>query len=83
MAVLQNDLYRLKVLISLLELLHHHVINQQNTAFMIGKRFAPYLLRPASCGIRQIQVNYLAIAAATAMVLDYRSLFSHLFQGLW
>lgn len=83
--VLQNDMYRLKVLIPLLELLHHHVINQddiQNTAFMVGKRFAPYLLRPASCDNKQTQEDKLAIAAATAMILDYRSLFSNLFQDI-
>lgn len=83
--VLQNDMYRLKILIPLLELLHHHVINQddiQNTAFMVGKRFAPYLLRPARCDNKQTQEVNLAIAAATAMILDYRSLFSNLFQDI-
>lgn len=78
--MLQNDLYRLQILIPLLELLHHHAINQddiQYTAVMVAERFAPYLLRPSGCAVKQARQDRLVVAAATSMVLDYRSLFLH------
>lgn len=76
---LQNDTYRLKVLIPLLELLHHHTINQDNiqqTAALLGEMFAPFLLRPHKRTAKHCQQSSFAVAAATTMILDYRSLFS-------
>ena len=77
---MQNDLYRLKILVPLLELLHHHTINQdhiQHTAAMLGEVFGPCLLRCHGSTSKQTQQDERAIAAATAMVLEYRSLFLH------
>lgn len=44
---------------------------------MLGEIFGPCLLRPHGCTGKQTQQDGLAIAAATAMVLEYRSLFLH------
>lgn len=75
---LQNDTYRLRVLLPLLELLHHYCINQrsiQHAAAYIGERFASCLLRPSDhCGTEG-ESEALAVSACMAMVLDYRSLF--------
>lgn len=75
---LQNDVHRLRILLPLLELLHHHCINQhsiQHAAACIGEKFASCLLRPPlHCGTAG-ESEAPAVSACIAMVLDYRSLF--------
>ena len=76
---MQNDTYRLKVLVPLLELLHHHTVNQDNiqeTAALLAEMFAPFLLRPYKRIATHSQQSNFAVAAVTTMILDYRSLFS-------
>lgn len=75
---LQNDTYRLRVLLPLLELLHHYCINQhsiQHAAAYIGEKFASCLLRPSFQSDTAGESDALAVSACIAMILDYRSLF--------
>lgn len=75
---LQNDAYRLRVLLPLLELLHHYCINQhsiQHAAAYIGEKVASCLLRPPFHSGTAGESEALAVSACKAMVLDYRSLF--------
>lgn len=75
---LQNDTYRLRVLLPLLELLHHYCINQhsiQHAAAYIGEKFASCLLRSSFQSDTAGESEALAVSACIAMVLDYRSLF--------
>ncbi|KAL3137310.1 hypothetical protein ABBQ32_006850 [Trebouxia sp. C0010 RCD-2024] len=74
----KNDTYRLRVLLPLLELLHHYCINQrsiQHAAVYIGERFAWCLLRPSHHSGAEGESEAPAVSACVAMVLDYRSLF--------
>ncbi len=76
--VLQNDPYRLRILLPLLELLHHYCINQhsiQHAAEFIGDKFAGCLFQPANQSWVSYETTALAVAASTAMVLEYRTLF--------
>jgi len=76
--VLQNDLYRLRILLPLLELLHHYCINQhsiQHAAEFIGDKFACCLFQPTDQSWISYETTALAVAASTAMVLEYRTLF--------
>lgn len=71
---LQNDAYRLRLLLPLLELLHHYCINQcsiQHAAAYVAEKFASCLLQPA----HESSFSADAVSACIAMVLDYRSLF--------
>ena len=75
----QIDSYRLRILLPLLELLHHYCINQRNiqlAAEYVGNKFASYLLRPAHQASPSSQDTALAASACTAMILEYRTLFS-------
>jgi len=76
--VLQNDPYRLRILLPLLELLHHYCINQhsiQHAAEFIGDQFACCLFQPTDQSWISYETTALAVAASTAMVLEYRTLF--------
>lgn len=76
---LQNDAYRLRVLLPLLELLHHYCINQhsiQCAAAYVGEKFVSCLLRPSFRSDTTGESEALAVSACVAMILDYRSLFS-------
>lgn len=62
----------------MLELLHHHCINQhsiQHAAAYIVEKFASCLLRPPFHSGAAGESEALAVSACIAMVLDYRSLF--------
>lgn len=75
---MQNDAYRLRIVLPLLELLHHHCINQesiQHAAEHVGTKFASCLLRPAHQFTASSEDTALAVSASTAMVLEYRTLF--------
>ena len=75
---LQNDTYRLRVLLPLLELLHHYCINQhsiRHAAAYIGEKFASCLLRPSFQSDTAGESDALAVSACIAMIYDYRSLF--------
>ena len=74
---MQNDAYRLRILLPLLELLHHYCINQrsiQHAAEYVAQKFVTCLLRPERRTTLHTEEAALAISASTTMILEYRTL---------
>ena len=74
----QNDAYRLRILLPLLELLHHYCINQrsiQHAAAYVAEKFVSCLLQPKHESSASGDSTAFAVSACISMVLDYRSLF--------